>query len=217
MIKVVVLRSTTSHAPVKRVESFHSFMSFLQDASEQRAVIRTRFDAARHRATRSCSPRRPFDKSWQKKKQRNTLKCLLLWCLSLFLSQIQPREAAAVAPSWVTLHHEGFFRRCVFLVEPSTPALLATFISMLRLTVFPLKYIELCLFCFFKLGVAMTCPHDSRVKRNLLTLCHLLRLFKLQQTRRGLRCVSVVTSSRCQSHSETFLGQFMMLLQVTRK
>uniref|UniRef100_A0A3B5LWX4 Uncharacterized protein n=1 Tax=Xiphophorus couchianus TaxID=32473 RepID=A0A3B5LWX4_9TELE len=47
---------------------------------------------------------------------------------------VAPREAAAVAPSWVTLHHEGFFRRCVFLVEPSTPALLATFISMLRLT-----------------------------------------------------------------------------------
>ncbi|XP_023183997.1 transmembrane protein 182-like [Xiphophorus maculatus] len=44
-------------------------------------------------------------------------------------TKIQAREAAAVAPSWVTLHHEGFFRRCVFLVEPSTPALLATFIT----------------------------------------------------------------------------------------
>ncbi|XP_043983474.1 transmembrane protein 182-like [Gambusia affinis] len=43
-------------------------------------------------------------------------------------TKIQPRETT-VAPSRVTLHHEGFFRRCVFLVEPSTPALLATFIT----------------------------------------------------------------------------------------
>ncbi|XP_014915393.1 transmembrane protein 182-like isoform X3 [Poecilia latipinna] len=41
---------------------------------------------------------------------------------------IQPHEAAAVAPSWLTLHHEGFFRRCMYPVEPTTPALLASFI-----------------------------------------------------------------------------------------
>ncbi|XP_016528261.1 transmembrane protein 182-like isoform X3 [Poecilia formosa] len=41
---------------------------------------------------------------------------------------IQPHEAATVAPSWLILHHEGFFRRCMFPVEPSTPALLASFI-----------------------------------------------------------------------------------------
>uniref|UniRef100_A0A3B3VJI1 Transmembrane protein 182-like n=1 Tax=Poecilia latipinna TaxID=48699 RepID=A0A3B3VJI1_9TELE len=39
-------------------------------------------------------------------------------------------DSAAVAPSWLTLHHEGFFRRCMYPVEPTTPALLASFISM---------------------------------------------------------------------------------------
>ncbi|XP_008417872.1 transmembrane protein 182-like isoform X3 [Poecilia reticulata] len=43
-------------------------------------------------------------------------------------TKIQPHEATAVAPPWLTLHHEGFFRRCMFPVEPSTPALLASFI-----------------------------------------------------------------------------------------
>ncbi|XP_008417870.1 transmembrane protein 182-like isoform X1 [Poecilia reticulata] len=44
-------------------------------------------------------------------------------------TKIQPHEATAVAPPWLTLHHEGFFRRCMFPVEPSTPALLASFIT----------------------------------------------------------------------------------------
>ncbi|CAN9514757.1 unnamed protein product [Ophioblennius macclurei] len=42
-------------------------------------------------------------------------------------TKIHPTEVASTAaPSLLTLHHEGFFWRCVFQVEPSTHALLAT-------------------------------------------------------------------------------------------
>ncbi|XP_047442014.1 transmembrane protein 182-like [Mugil cephalus] len=41
-------------------------------------------------------------------------------------TKIQPVEAVSVSPSPLTLHHEGFFWRCVFQVEPTTHAVLAT-------------------------------------------------------------------------------------------
>lgn len=41
-------------------------------------------------------------------------------------TEIQPVEAVTEAPSVLTLHHEGFFWRCVFQVEPPAHALLAT-------------------------------------------------------------------------------------------
>ncbi|XP_054889938.1 transmembrane protein 182-like [Poeciliopsis prolifica] len=42
-------------------------------------------------------------------------------------TKTQPHVAVTVAPSRLTLHHEGFFRRCGFYVEPSAPPLLAAF------------------------------------------------------------------------------------------
>ncbi|XP_029968123.1 transmembrane protein 182-like [Salarias fasciatus] len=41
-------------------------------------------------------------------------------------TEIPPAEAVSEAPPGLILHHEGFFWRCVFQVEPSTHALLAT-------------------------------------------------------------------------------------------
>lgn len=44
-------------------------------------------------------------------------------------TQIRLDEAATVSPSWLILHHEGFFWRCMFAAESSTQAILATFFT----------------------------------------------------------------------------------------
>ncbi|XP_072252583.1 transmembrane protein 182-like [Leuresthes tenuis] len=44
-------------------------------------------------------------------------------------AKIQFEKAVNVSPPSLTLHHEGFFWRCVFQVEPTTHAILATLLT----------------------------------------------------------------------------------------
>lgn len=119
---------------------FHKFPP-LKNLTDERAIIRTTFDAVaplKCRITQSKSRGEPSDVSTElTETEISRLHSCPSLCppadvsLSICLVQIQSVEVVTDGPlPSLTLHHEGFFWRCVFQVEPSAHAVLATLFSM---------------------------------------------------------------------------------------
>lgn len=148
-------------------------------------------------------------------------------CLLVFFSLLQIRLARTSSspppPPFLTLHHEGFFWRCVFQVEPMADTLLATVYSRYRPQAWQAEG-RWCGSCFWTAPIICVFKENKHERCQMdFPLCvfsfSILQtsfcfLFILKQTSQSPRVVSRVTSSLCPSHSDMSLIKVTMPPQV---